>query len=632
MTSCRVAVVAPYRELAELTQQVCEELNLQAMIGIGDLEEGIKVATDFVSEGIEVIISRGGTATAIAEALEVPVVQIAVSAFDLIRAIAQAKFFGSNIGVVGYRNVIYGCKSLESVLGIFIQEIQVEQPEQVDEAITTAITKGVQVIVGDAVTVRCSKEKGLPALLVNSGREAIGIALREAYDLSLVRSKDRARAEQLRVILDATYEGIIATDAEGRIALVNTSAQKILGLQKNSLMGEPVEKVLPGYGIERVQQTGIPQFGEVQKNGGSLIVQNFQPVNVDQSTVGVVATFQYASHLQAVEAKVRQKIYLKGHIAQTTFSEIATQSQNFIEVIHRARQYAATESTVLILGETGTGKELIAQSIHNASTRREQPFVAINCAALPEHLLESELFGYEEGAFTGARKGGKQGLFEIAHRGTLFLDEVGELSLSLQARLLRVLQQKAIMRVGGDRLFPVDVRIIAATHRDLERAIIEEKFRRDLYYRLNVLQIKLPPLRDRLTDFPLLLKVLVYKITQRTNSLPPIFNEEIISRLKAYSWPGNVRELENVLERLVVLRSGQPVESGDLLEVVDNLEKTPSFRITLDLQGTLADMQDEIIQKTLELTHQDKDKTCQILGLSKTTLWRRMKDHLDISI
>jgi len=626
ITSYPVAIVAPYRELAELAQQVCDELNLQASIGVGDLDEGIKVATDFVSEGIEVLISRGGTATEIVNTLDVPVVQIAVSAFDLIRAIAKAKSFGSHIGVVGYRNIIYGCKSLEDVLEITIQEIQVEQPEQVEEAITTAIAKGAQVIVGDAITVRFSRDKGIPALLVNSGREAIGIALREAYDLSLVRSKDKARAEQLRVILDSTYEGIIATDADGQISLVNTAAQKILGLQKKDLIGEPFEKVLPGYGIERVQETGIPQFGEVQKNGGSLIVQNLQPVKVDQTMVGVVATFQHASHLQAVEAKVRQKIYLKGHVAQATFSDIVTQSRNFIEVIQRARQYAATESTVLILGETGTGKELIAQSIHNASTRREQLFVAINCAALPEHLLESELFGYEEGAFTGARKGGKQGLFELAHRGTLFLDEVGELSMGLQARLLRVLQEKAIMRVGGDRLFPVDVRIIAATHRDLDRAVIEGNFRRDLYYRINVLLIKLPPLRDRLADIPLLLKVLVYKITQRTYSLPPIFNEEVITRLRAYSWPGNIRELENVLERLVVLRCGQQVEQSDLLEVV-NVEKIPSFKINIDLQGTLAEMQAEIIEKTLELTNQDKDKTCQILGLSKTTLWRRTKKH-----
>lgn len=622
----RIALVATYRELAELTVQVSNELGISVTIQDGDLDEGLIVAKELISEGAEVIISRGGTATAIAKEVDVPVVAIAVSAFDLVRAVAKAKLSGQKIGVVGFRNIIYGSKTLESILDVSIEEIEIEDAEKVPEAISAFMKKGIDVIVGDAVSVRVCKKLGLPAILVDSGKEAIGIALREAQELASVRRRERIRTEQLRVILNTIYDGIIATDSEGRISLVNISAEKLLKIDGKRKVGKLVAEALPGYAIETVQENGIARLGDLHRSRNAQIVQNIVPVIIEKEIVGVVSTFQDVGHLERVETKVRQELYLKGHVAQFTFEDIVAQSQSMQDLLERSSRYAATEATILIMGETGTGKELLAQSIHNASRRSDKPFVAINCAAVPENLLESELFGYEEGAFTGARKGGKKGLFELAHKGTLFLDEVGELSLSLQVRLLRVLQERSIMRVGGDRLLPVDVRIIAATHRNLEEAIIKETFRRDLFYRLNVLQINLPPLRERLEDIPILIDTLIEKICYKNKCLTPVINDEILFILRSYSWPGNVRELENILERLVILYSGREIEVKHMKEIFRKNEVSDSLVLHLTLTGDMENMEKAIIHKTLELTDYDRDETCKRLGISKTTLWRRLKE------
>lgn len=623
----RVVLIAPYPELAELTRQVCRELNLKASIASGDLTEGVKLAEDFIQEGAEVIISRGGTATAIAQKVEIPVVEILVSAFDLVRAIAEAKKFGQKIGVVGFRNVIYGSKSLDQVLGVTIKELEVKSEEEAPAVIEKAAASGIQVIVGDAVSVHWAKNMGLAALLVTSGKEAIGSALREAIELASVGRRERARTEQLKVILDFAYEGIVATDAEGYISLVNQAAERILGVGGNRLLGHPAGEVLSGMALQKVQEMGQPRLGELHRMGNTLLVQNVVPVIADQEIMGVVATFQEASHLQDVETKVRQELYLKGHVARFTFADVITQSPIMRSVMIQAQEFSFSEATVLITGETGSGKELLAQSIHNAGKRKDRPFVAVNCAAVPEGLLESELFGYEEGAFTGARKGGKKGFFELAHHGTLFLDEIGEIPLHLQARLLRVLQQKAVMRVGGDCVIPVDVRIIAATHRDLDTAIQERQFRQDLYYRLNVLGLHIPPLRQRKDDIPLLVNMLLDKICNRTGRARPKLSEKIIEVFKQYPWRGNVRELENVLERLTVLKSNAEVQFEDVQEILDHMEPgsaPETAHVIISLKGSLEEMEQEIIRKTLELTP-NKEKACQALGISKTTLWRRLK-------
>jgi propionate catabolism regulator PrpR len=598
-------------------------------IGMGDLAEAAGVVREFIKEGTEVIISRGGTARYIEKHFDVPVVHIAVSGFDLIRSLAEAKRYGNKIGVIGFRDVIYGSKSLESVLDVQITEIEISSSEKVPEALERAFQAGIKVIVGDSVSARHSTELGIKTILVNSGKESLSLAVKEANELALVRRKERAHSEQIKVILDSLHEGVIAIDAESKIGLINRAAEQMLKVEKDRVLGKSTGEVLPGFPLEKVYQNGQSVVGSVHRVGNELLVQNTMPVTIDTETVGAVATLADARYFQTVEAKIRQKTMLKGHVAQHTFNDIISKNHDMLKLIEKARQFAQTEATVLINGETGTGKELFAQGIHNASLRKKGPFVAINCAALPENLLESELFGYEEGAFTGARKGGKNGLFELAHRGTLFLDEIGELSLNLQARLLRVLQQKVIMRVGGDEVIPVDVRIIAATHKDLKREIEKEKFREDLYYRINVLHVSIPPLRDRLEDIPLLISSFIKKASQGLKNVPPQITEQAGNMLQLYHWPGNIRELENVIERLVILSGGTEINGelvGEILEIPENRRGiSPSPRVSLTLNGSIKNLEKEVITKTLELTNYNKDETCRLLGLSKTTLWRRLK-------
>ncbi len=626
----KIAIVAPYVELSDVARHTCDELEVAAKIVVGDLEEGVKAAKKLIDDGAEVIISRGGTATAITRQLDEPVVEIIVSPYDIIRAVASAKRCGDHIGVVGFRNIIYGSRSLEEVLDVKIEELEIRTEADALSVIKKAKQDGIQVIVGDAVSVRYSKKLGLQSVLVTSGKESISMALREAQELVAVRRREKAKAEQFKAILDFTYEGIIATDAEGKISLVNPAAEKILGKSKTSLLNQPAGNVLPSLALKRVQEQGKPLLGELHRVGNSMVVHNLVPVITNNETTGTVITFQDAGHLQAVENKVRRELYLKGHVAQHTFEDIITCSPIMKKVINQAKQFAQAEAAVVVTGETGTGKEMLVQSIHNASLRKDGPFVAVNCAAVPENLLESELFGYEEGAFTGARRGGKKGLFELAHNGTIFLDEIGELPLKLQARLLRVLQEKAIIRVGGDRVIPVNVRIIAATHRNLEEDVEKGTFRQDLYYRLNVLRLLLPPLRERKDDIPLLIDRLLEKICSKTNKARPIITDEVLQILNAYHWPGNVRELENMLERLVVLKGGLQVTPEDIGGIKGILEdkmknKETSGSVHIELKGSMEDMEKEIVCKTLELTGYNKEETCKKLGISQTTLWRKLK-------
>ena len=407
-----------------------------------------------------------------------------------------------------------------------------------------------------------------------------------------------------------------------------------MGKAKSSLINRDVGEVFPSVDIKRAQEKGKPLLGELHRMGNSTLVHNLVPVVTNDETTGIIITFQDAGQLQAVENKVRRQLYLKGHVAQYTFGDIITRSTALKKVIKQSQQFAQAEAAVVITGETGTGKEMFAQSIHNASLRKGGPFVAVNCAAVPENLLESELFGYEEGAFTGARRGGKKGLFELAHNGTIFLDEIGELPLKLQARLLRVLQEKSVIRVGGDAVIPINVRIIAATHRNLEESIENGTFRQDLYYRLNVLRLSLPPLRERKEDIPLLIDRLLEKICKRTAKARPVITDEVIKVFYSYNWPGNVRELQNILERLVVLKAGSKVYPEDINEII----RIPDEKINnkdldgpvIELRGSLKDMELAIIRKTLELTGYDKEETSKKLGISQTTLWRRLRE-LNIS-
>lgn len=349
-----------------------------------------------------------------------------------------------------------------------------------------------------------------------------------------------------------------------------------------------------------------------------------------------------AADLEKLEQRLRREAHSTGMAAHTTFKDmnLSAWSPAMRACLNRARQFAATESTVLITGESGVGKELMAESLHNGSRRRSQPFVAINCAALPLTLLESELFGYEEGAFTGARRGGKPGYFELAHGGTLFLDELGLLPLHVQMQLLRVLQSRQVLRVGGRKMIPVDVRVVAATNADLGTAVADGSFRQDLYYRINVLHIAIPPLRQRQEDIPLLISRYLPKYAHENGRVITGMDEELLAAFCAHQWPGNVRELLNYLMRLTISGQGPVLTESDLercgiflktcAQTTASLEQNPAAIYNGSMiqlkPGSMESMEQDIIRHFMRRYGGKRNRVCEELGLSRSTLWKKLKE------
>lgn len=361
----------------------------------------------------------------------------------------------------------------------------------------------------------------------------------------------------LEAIINSTQDAISVVDENGMGLLINPAYTRLTGLTEEDVIGKPATTdIAEGESMHmKVLRTRLPVRGAHMKVGPRKkeVIVHAAPIIVDDKLKGSVAVIHDTSEIRRLTEELdRAKRLIRRLEAKYTFDDIVGVSPKMARAIEQARRVAATPVTVLLRGESGTGKELFAHAIHNASDRARGQFIRVNCTAIADTLLESELFGYEEGAFTGAKRGGKRGLFEEASGGTIFLDEVGATNLALQAKLLRVLQEKEIVRVGDTRPIPVDVRVIAATNTDLEKAVREGRMREDLYYRLNVVPIFIPPLRERIEDIPLLCHSLIRRFNQAYGRNVSRISEEALDILAEYDWPGNVRELENVLSRAII--------------------------------------------------------------------------------
>ncbi len=367
----------------------------------------------------------------------------------------------------------------------------------------------------------------------------------------------------LNMMIECLDDGIIGINARNKIFCVNQKAAEILGMEQRQLTGEDAEKALSFLPIDRISAGDTSRNFFLKYNSVQLNIF-LNPIIARGKSRGILLVMQPFYEQEIKQNKARLKLYEKGYRAKYTFDDIIGVSSQIRETCTLAKKMAMSDSTVLIMGETGTGKELLASAIHNASPRSEEPYIAINCSAIADNLLESELFGYEAGAFTGAKKSGKPGLFEYAHRGTLFLDEIEDMSPALQLKLLRVLQEKEIMHIGGDKIIKVDVRIIAATNQDIEELVFAGKIRKDLYYRLNTLQLELPPLRKRRED---ILPLLDYMMKRSHVSFCLDFSAE--EALKNHQWDGNIRELQNYVEYFNCLQK-EVISYEDLPKAVRN--------------------------------------------------------------
>lgn len=436
-----------------------------------------------------------------------------------------------------------------------------------------------------------------------------------------------ARERQLKVVLDSIAEGILVIDHSGKIVSVNAAAENILKCDADKMLGHHLKEVLDDDMPLETLRTGVPyytrEFALNKLNKRIHFFSSGLPIKDNKGNIiGVVATLKDIS-------EVKELIHNMTCQKTITFEDIIGNSPLLRDTIEVAKCIARSDSTVILRGESGTGKELFARAIHMASSRYHKPFVPVNCAALPGELLESELFGYSDGAFTGAKKGGKPGLFEYAGEGTIFLDEISELPLDLQVKLLRVLQENAVRRVGATEETPINCRVIAATNRDLEKMVSEGAFRDDLYYRINVVPVFIPPLRDRKEDIPVLANYFLNKLKQRVNKDIDEISPSAIEILENHDWPGNVRELENVIERAVNLTRGKVIGPEQIH--FDTFKKNWD---RIDLSGnkkqSLSKMLDEvergILIKVLQ-RYSSSRKAAAFLDVSHTTILNKIKKY-----
>lgn len=446
--------------------------------------------------------------------------------------------------------------------------------------------------------------------------------------------EEHEKSRLLRIALDMAYEGIVIVDADGIITTISKAYLEFLGIEEKEAIGKHVTEVLENTRMHIVAKTGKAEEAQLQKIKNRYMIANRHPIIIDGELKGAVGKVLFRNvkeldYLYKKFGKVQMELekykeeIQQQYSARYSFLDIIGNSGEIVAAKQLAQKAALTDSTVLLIGESGTGKELFAHAIHRNSSRGYGYFVKVNCAAIPSDLLESELFGYEKGAFTGASKEGKMGKFELADGGTIFLDEIGEMPLHMQVKLLRVLQEKEVERLGSVSMRHVDIRIIAATNQNLELMVAEKKFRADLYYRLNVVTIRIPALRERREDIVLLANYINKVKSQKLGKPDRGISNRTMEILKAYHWEGNVRQLENVIERAINIMEE---EETDILpkhlppEIAGN-----ASRLTVEKLGeTLARVEREAIDNAIQACGGNKQKAAKLLGISRNALYDRI--------
>lgn len=458
--------------------------------------------------------------------------------------------------------------------------------------------------------------------------------------MNKLQEREKEFNDFLQGLLENPYLAYIIVDQNGYITAINQATLERIEVEKKDAMGKFVLDIVPNSQLLEIIETGRTDRAEFWTINGHETIVCRMPIKKEGEIIGAIG---YSLFLDMTGAKIlgkrlqemeRELKHYKNEIseiyqAKWELSNLIGESQAFSWIRSVVERMSFTTSTVLIMGESGTGKELFAQAIHNSSSRKSGPFIRINCVALPENLLESELFGYEEGAFTGAKKGGKPGKFELAAGGTIFLDEIGDMPMSMQTKLLAVLQEKVIERIGGTKPIPVDVRIIAATNRDLEQMVSDNQFREDLYYRLNVVRLDIPPLRDRMDDLSLLVSNLISRINLKLGTDVDSISQQAIDLLLQHNWPGNVRELENLLERainLAFMNRERCIGMPHFPSLLDHSLREAALLENSDrtLPETLENLEKELIMRALSKASGNKNQAAKLLGIHISALYRKM--------
>nr|WP_235700444.1 sigma 54-interacting transcriptional regulator [Clostridioides difficile] len=642
-----------YREDVENGTIIIDILNLDLMENQGRI---------LVEKGAQAIIGRGGGYSLVIDTVNVPVIPMNMKSTDLLRAIEIAKKYSKKVVLIlGDNEVSFDYVGWRNVISTEITEEWFESKYEIRSKVVKYIDqKDEVVIVGGGLACSFARQYGIDSVFATASDESIREAVEYCKKLLDTLGEEKFNNEVLRNILDGIKDGVIAIDSNGSIILYNESAKNMLKVERKCALNKYILDVFPKmeWMLDCLHEKEDVEDRKIRNINNLIVNTRTTLIKVDNSTYGVLGIIQDITKLQNLERKIRFDLNQKGLYARYTFNDFLFKDKLTKEFIEEAKKIGKSDYTTLLYGESGSGKEIIAHSIHNISKRKDRPFVAINCATIAENLLESELFGYEEGAFTGARKGGKRGLFELAHGGTLFLDEINSLSFNIQTKLLRVIEERQIMRIGSDYIIPLDIRIIAATNESLTEKIVMGTFRADLFYRLSSLEINIPPLRDRREDIIPLFNNFVNEVLKDDglngiNSIDENFvlTKDEMDKLYNYSWPGNVRELKTIAQKYVVtgkikLRQDRDFKTKKLLpnsevdkfnsettasvEVQDesiNISKINDGKISIDIKEVNKYVEEKIISM-LFAQGLSKNEVAQVLGISRTSLWKKYNKNI----
>lgn len=627
----RIVAVGLHR-IKDLLHDLAPSYALRARVEV--LDSGFETAVASIrelsrSQPIDVLVAAGSNGAYLRQHLHLPVVLVRVGGFDVMRALGRARSISSRIALVTHDAIPTEVEQFNELFGLGIEQHSYRTADDARNCVLGLRAKGIEVVVAPGLVTDLAEAAGMSSVFLYS-EDAVREALDDAVEMARLSRVEAAKRERLNTILGQLRDGVVAVDMSERIEILNPAMERLLERPASDLVGRKLSEVAPELSLLRTLREPRAEIDELQKLGTRAVLASRLPITEQGAQTGAVLTCQDPESIQRVDRDLRARRHKPAVGVRYRLSDLVGTSAGIVHARLLAAQYARSDATVLIVGESGTGKELLAQGIHAASKRSKQPFIAVNCAAFPESLLESELFGYEEGAFTGARRGGKLGLFEAAHTGTIFLDEIGEMPVSLQTRLLRVLQEREILRIGAIEPTRVDVRVIAATHRDLTQRIATGDFRRDLYYRLNILRLELPGLRHRRQDLPELVAHLTQKISARAGT--SVARDQRVQKLLDaawnYEWPGNVRELENLIERIAMLENPADATLADvqLRELIpeifsDGSPGEPAASIAIHREES----ETQLIRRALDECGGSYAAASKRLGISRTTLWRKLK-------
>ena len=612
-----LCVVTPSSELASYAEDAARVMRIDTCIALSRVDNDVEVAMEMIHrEKVKFLATRGYAAYILRKKTTISILSIAYASEDFLETLLPYQNTKAVIGHLCFPGQGYNFKKVAKLLGIQGHRLEIESRNAIQPALNKAREKNISLLVGGRGVIDKARSCGFNGIYISrNNKEVVFQTFSEAKYLIHIDGIRERETMMIRKTLELNPNIIIYANANYLIEYANKAAIRVFRDIKANITGCSLTELFP-----RLDSLSV--FSEAD-SGETIIISDildreflleYKKITVCSDAASLILSLTNVSDIHKQEIKIREKKSQHFPPASYTFGDIRGTSAPMQAVTKLAVKFARSDDPILLFGETGTGKELFAQAIHNSSNRKGYPFISINCASLSQDLLESELFGYEEGAFTSARRGGKTGLFELANKGTLFLDEVGEMNQKVQSRLLRVLQDNVLIRLGGIKALSVDVRIVCATNRNLYTMVKAGEFRQDLFYRINTLILHIPPLRERKEDIvPVALAYLEKK--HKTISAAAI------RKLQSHSWPGNVRELLHVIDRAAVISEHNVIEQTDI--VFDN-----QIFATGDTQTSTPEAcpneYHELI-RILEKNQYHRGKTAADLGISRATLWKKMK-------